>query len=151
MRGFKSLLATGVFGLAIAGSVLGAAGLPTPSAEASEPSTAGAVPALTARQRHAADDYAKLPVSFVENQGQTDPRVRYFAQGNGSFFMTPSEVMLSFAEDPTEKQTPQELALALRFVGANPNVEPEGSQRAPGVINDLRGVDPSTWHTGLAQ
>ena len=119
---------------------------------ASDRSNEAAVPALTARQQQAADDYAKLPVSFVENQGQTDARVRYFAQGNGySFFMTPSEVMLSFAKDSTEQQTPQELALALRFVGGNPKVEPQGSERAPGVINDLRGVDPSMWHTDIAQ
>ena len=91
-------------------------------------------------------------MSFVENQGQTDARVRYFAQGNGySFFMTPSEVMLSFAKDSTEQQTPQGLALALRFVGGNPKVEPQGSERAPGVINDLRGADPSMWRTDIAQ
>ena len=34
-------------------------------------------------QQQAADAYAKLPVSFVENRGQTDARVRYYAQGNG--------------------------------------------------------------------
>ena len=143
---------TGAVGLVIAGIVIGTAGPSNPSPQASDRSTERAVPALTARQQRAADDYAKLPVSFVENQGQTDARVRYFAQGNGySFFMTPSEVMLSFAKDSTEQQTPQELALALRFVGGNPKVEPRGSERAPGVINDLRGVDPSMWHTGIAQ
>ena len=152
MRAFKLLLSTGAVGLVMAGIVIGTAGLSTPSPEASDRSSEGAVGALMARQQQAADDYAKLPVSFVENKGQTDARVRYFAQGNGySFFMTPSEVMLSFAKDSTGKQTPHGLALALRFVGGNPNVEPQGSERAPGVINDLRGVDPSMWHTDIAQ
>ncbi len=62
-----------------------------------------------------------------------------------------SEVMLSFAKDSTAKHTPHGLALALRFVGGNPNVEPQGSEPAPGVINDLRGIDPSRWHTDIAQ
>ncbi len=72
MRGFKLLLATGAVGLAIAGIAIGTAGPSNPSPRASDRSDAGAVPALTARQQQAADDYAKLPVSFVENQGQTD-------------------------------------------------------------------------------
>ena len=59
--------------------------------------------------------------------------------------------MLSFAKDSTAKHTPHGLALALRFVGGNPNVEPQGSEPAPGVINDLRGIDPSRWHTDIAQ
>ncbi len=93
-----------------------------------------------------------MPVSFVENEGQTDARVRYFAQGDGySFFMTPSEVMLSFAKDSAGGSAPDGLALALRFVGGNPNVDPQGVERAPGVINDLRGTDPSVWHTDIAQ
>ncbi len=153
MRGFKLLLATGaVVGFATAGIVIGTAipsGPSSPSPQASDHSGDGA---LAARQQQAADDYAKLPVSFVENQGQTDARVRYFAQGNGySFFMTSTEVMLSFVKDSVEKRTQQELALALRFVGGNPKVEPQGSKRASGVINDLRGAGPSTWHTGISQ
>jgi hypothetical protein len=152
MRGVKVRLATGAIGVALAGIVLATVGLSSASAQASDRSAERAAPALTARQQQAADDYAKLPVSFVENQGQTDARVRYLAQGNGySFFMTPSEVMLSFAKDSAEKQTPQDLALALRFVGGNPRVEPQGSVRAPGVINDLRGADPSMWHTDIPQ
>ncbi len=112
---------------------------------------------LRSRAAHAANAYANLPVSFVENEGQTDARVRYFAQGDGySFFITPSEVMLSFAkkstaEKSTAGQTPRGLALALKFVGGDPNVEPQGAERAPGVINDLRGTDPSGWHTDIAQ
>ena len=100
MRGFKFLLATGAVGIAAAGIVIGIADPWDPSPRSSDRSDEGAVPALTERQQRAADAYAKLPVSFVENHGQTDARVRYYAQGNGySFFLTPSEVMLSFAKD----------------------------------------------------
>jgi hypothetical protein len=40
--------------------------------------------------------YAKLPVTFVENRGQTDKRVRYYAQGpRYAFYLTPDQVVLS--------------------------------------------------------
>ena len=81
------------------------------------------------RQQQLASAFAKLPVSFIENRGQTDARVRYYAQGNRfGFFMTPSEVMMSFAKRhaASTTQTADQLALALRFVGHNPQVEPQG-------------------------
>ena len=88
MRAFKLLLSTGAVGLVMTGIAIGASGRSTPSPEAFDRSREGAVPALV--QHQAAKAYAKLPVSFVENEGQTDSRVRYFAQGAGySFFMMP--------------------------------------------------------------
>ena len=90
------------------------------------------------------DAYAKLPLAFVENRGQTDPRVRYYAQGNRrAFYLTREEVMLSL-----EKET-RGLALALRFVGSNPGVVVEGEERAPGEVNYLRGKDAAGWQTNL--
>ena len=99
--------------------------------------------------------FSKLPVSFIENRGQTDAAVRYYAQGNRyAFYMTPSEVLMSFVDresSANETQSPLGLALALRFVGSNPGVEPKGAELAPGVINDLRGDDPTQWHTQIPQ
>ena len=40
---------------------------------------------------------------------------------------------------------------ALQFLGSNRAVEPQGADRAPGMINDLRGSDPSQWHTQIPQ
>ena len=106
-------------------------------------------------QRQAAAAFAELPVSFVENRGQVDSGVRYYAQGNRyAFYMKPSEVLLSFADRPgtgDASKSPMQLALAMRFVGSNPAVEPRGAQLAPGVINDLRGTDPSQWRTRIPQ
>ena len=91
----------------------------------------------------------------MENRGQTDAAVRYYAQGNRyAFYMTPSEVLMSFVDRESsakETQSPLGLALALRFVGSNPGVEPKGAELAPGVINDLRGDDPTQWHTQIPQ
>ena len=44
--------------------------------------SAGPTPAVTEDQ--ARESYGKLPLSFVPNRGQTDKRVRYYAQAPGS-------------------------------------------------------------------
>src|SRR5678815_5759832 len=64
-----------------------------------------------------AEAYAKLPVTFVENRGQIDPQVRYFARGpHYAFFLTPNQVMLSLAKAPSG------IALGLEFLDSNPEV-----------------------------
>src|SRR5437870_4048506 len=86
--------------------------------------------------------YAKLPLAFVENQGQTDARVRYFAQGSHyAFFLTREEIVLSL----------DRVILALKFVGANPNVALTGGKRASGEVNYFRGSDPARWQTNLSR
>jgi hypothetical protein len=100
--------------------------------------------ALNGATERVLDAYAKLPLAFVENRGQTDARVRYYAQGNRrAFYLTREEVMLSL-----EKET-RGLALALRFLGSNPGVVVEGEERAPGEVNYLRGKDAAGWQTNL--
>jgi hypothetical protein len=42
---------------------------------------AGPQPVSEATKRKALKSFEKLPVSFVRNAGQADPRVRYYAQG----------------------------------------------------------------------
>ena len=49
------------------------------------------------------------------------------------------------------RRRPTSVALALRFVGRNPQVEPQGAERSAGVVNDLRGSDPSQWRTQIPQ
>ena len=42
--------------------------------------------------------YANLPVYFIENAGQTDPRVRFYAQGSGYvFYLSAQEAVFQFA------------------------------------------------------
>jgi len=41
------------------------------------------------------------------------------------------------------------VALALRFLGSNPNVSIGGERPESGRINYLIGNDPAKWHTGL--
>ncbi len=110
---------------------------------------AGVTPAtLTLNEGRALNAFGKLPVAFVENTGQTDGRVRYYARGNRfGFYLTQQEVMLAF----TGKKSDSGVALALRFIGANLRPRIEGSERAPGELNYLRGNDPAAWRTHVAR
>src|SRR5262249_28783262 len=83
---------------------------------------------------------ASLPLAFVENQGQTHARVRFVAQGaRYALYLTPDAATLAFA-GAAEPSRPG-LAVALRFLGGDPAVAPEGRERAPGEVNYLRGDD----------
>jgi hypothetical protein len=102
--------------------------------------------------KHSAEDvwraYTKLPIAFVENRGQIDSRVRYYAQGNRyAFFLTSHDIVLSFSNSAAT----EELALSLRFVGSNRAAVLEGSGRVPGEVNYLHGSDPAGWQTQLAR
>jgi uncharacterized protein (AIM24 family) len=71
--------------------------------------------------------------------------VRYYAQGSGySFFFTHKGAMLSFAEGKGHGP-----ALALDFLGANPNATLTARKRLPGKVNYLVGNDPAEWQRGL--
>src|SRR5262245_29326566 len=99
--------------------------------------------------------YTNLPLAFVENQGQTDARVRYVAQGSHyAFYLTGEEVVLSFGNrfasaeiGPASPRT----TLALRFLGANPAVTLKAEKPVGGEVNYFRGTDPARWQTKLAR
>jgi hypothetical protein len=97
-------------------------------------------------EKEALDAYAKLPLSFVPNEGQTDKAVRYYAQGAGyGFFFTHKGATLSFAEGKGRGH-----ALGLDFLGADPDATLTAKKRLSGKVNYLVGDDPSKWQRGLA-
>ena len=117
-----------------------------PAHASSEKARRSAAPA-TKQQALAA--YARLPLAFVANAGQTDARVRYSAQGAGfSVFLTRKEAMLALQRPGTQGRG-KGAALALRFLGSKRNVAIRGERPKQGRVNYLLGNDPATWHTGL--
>ena len=97
-------------------------------------------PALpAAAERRAANAYAKLPLAFIPNAGQTDERVRYYAQGAGyGLYFTDRKAVLALEKGDRGH------ALELRFLGANPNAEPEAADRGTGRVNYLTGSEHQT-------
>jgi hypothetical protein len=93
--------------------------------------------------------YAKGPLSFVPNVGQTDGRVRFLAGAPGAdFYFTPQEAVFAFRAGGADQ--PHGVVLRLGFVGANPAATIEGQRLAAGTVNYLVGSDPARWRTGLS-
>lgn len=94
--------------------------------------------------RQVVETFAKLPLAFIPNAGQTKTRAHYYTQGPGySFAFTRDRAVLAFRHDRLR------LALSLRFIAANPRVQLRGEQRLQGRVNYLVGNDPAEWHTRL--
>src|SRR5215204_3165950 len=115
------------------------------SGAAGAPVSQPAAPQMS--EEEALDAYAKLPLSFVANEGQSEKEeaVRYYAQGAGyGFFFTQGGATLSFADDEGRGH-----ALALEFLGADPHATLEAQKRLSGEVNYLVGDDPTKWRRGL--
>lgn len=113
--------------------------------------------------------FDRLPLYFIENRGQLDPRVAYYVQGHDkTLYFTPEGVTFVLS-DPTprppslrgkgELHDPPLLAgegtgvgatrwvVKLDFVGAN-HVRPIGQEKAEAIISYFKGR-PDQWHTGI--
>jgi hypothetical protein len=137
MLSTREVPARSVIGVLAVAVVLGSSGSPTSAREPAKPNS-------RAEQRLAA--YRELPTAFVENRGQIDSRVRYYAYGpRHAFYLTRDDVVFSFVNEPASEG----LALTLRFPGSNPRRRLEGDGRAPGDVNYFHGKDPEGWRTGV--
>lgn len=132
------------------------------------------MPSASQRQQ-AFSAFGNLPLAFIENRGQIDSRVRYYAQ-RGSFgvYFTPDQVVFSLenpasasaqqkhassgqmrvvpaALDTREIQPSQKANLGLRFLGTSGRTMLNAEDQAPGEMNYFRGNDPAHWQTGVPQ
>lgn len=111
----------------------------------------------------------ELPISFIENQGQMDEAVRYYAKGPGyTFFLTKDGITYSFTKEkganhqedgprpldrrePEEKESEREVfALKTNFLGANERTVLKGEEKQAGKVNYLIGNDPEKWKTSIS-
>jgi hypothetical protein len=94
------------------------------------------------------DAYARLSPAFLENRGQIDRRVHYYALGSGhAFYVTRKGVELSLVR--SAKPAGRGVTLAWRFAGANPHVTLQAQERLAGTVNSFHGNDRARWRTGL--
>lgn len=107
----------------------------------------------------------KLPLSFIENNGQEDSRALFTTNHKGRrlFFssdritlveLEPIEEALPEPDDlpelPTESKVPRNgVAVELSFVNANQNLTPEGVLPQPGYHHFYKGNDSSKWSNGV--
>ena len=95
----------------------------------------------------ASENYAKLPLRFEANVGQSAKPVKFLTRGSGyTVFLTPTEAVFSLRNQT--KKTSRSV-LRMKMAGANQNAEIKGEQSLQGKVNYLIGNDKSKWHTGI--
>ncbi len=98
--------------------------------------------------------YAQMPVSFEVNQGQTSPRVKYLARGQGyTLFLTSREAVLALRPEKHRrtpgKQSSSLVALRLRLLRAASSAQVTGENQLAGYSNYFLGNNPRDWHTHI--
>jgi hypothetical protein len=89
-------------------------------------------------------NYGKLPLSFQENRGQTDARVKFLSHGNRySIRLAPSEVLLNL-----HGKAGRESTIRMGFPGAKSSPVMAGAERQRAVSSYFIGNDPAKWVTG---
>jgi hypothetical protein len=96
--------------------------------------------------------YARLPLSFELNQGQTDPRVKFLARGAGyTLFLASDEAVLTLQPSATAVAGKGEkpAVVRLKLVGAEGSARVSGERELAGRSNYFVGNDPQRWHTNI--
>jgi hypothetical protein len=115
--------------------------------------------------------YAKLPLSFEANQGQTDKSVKFLSHGRGyTLFLTGDKAVLSLRSPssvgpsllssrggihhvvplPQNYEPPApDAVLRIRLVGGNKHAVATGEYELPGKANYFIGNDPTRWRTNV--
>jgi hypothetical protein len=102
-------------------------------------------------------DYAKAPLSFEPNQGQTDKQVDFFAHGNGyGLFLSRAEAVIVLQRGapatPNSHISPAPIGSAvvrLKPVGANASAPPVALDQQPSKSNYFIGNVPDRSHIGI--
>ncbi len=125
-----------------------------------------------AERRKVLDSYGQLPLSFVENQGQTAQEVRYTSHGGQyDLFLTQSEAVVALRHTKHYDLSPRHRAMSLKqiradhraakaaattttalhmqFENANPTPQISAADKLSGKVNYYIGNDPSKWHVGV--
>jgi hypothetical protein len=89
----------------------------------------------------------KLPLYFIENQGQTDREMAYYVQGSDKTLFFGSRGM-TFALTDTASDQGKRWAVKLDFSGACPEVKPRGEDKQKTTFNYFKG-GPEEWRTGI--
>lgn len=121
--------------------------------------------------------FAALPLAFEQNQGQTDPQVKYMARGNGyRLYLTSSEAVFTLHKQggdsevrrmmmdrrigpaavkrmlqrrAGQKSTALAATVRMQLFGANPGVELAASDPQAGKVNYFIGNDPAKWRSNV--
>jgi hypothetical protein len=102
--------------------------------------------------------YAALPLAFEQNQGQTDPQVKYMARGNGyTLFLTADDAVFSLHSRASGNrpsiagQADSTAVVHMHLLGGNSLAKVEATIPVAGTTNYFLGSDRSKWRSGVAR
>lgn len=98
---------------------------------------------------HGSPLLAKLPVSFVENQGQWDSQTKFVARKGGVTASFEADGITVRLATHAAKESVQGVAIRLAFEGASEAVRLVGDTPQPGRFHYLLGNEPTKWHTNV--
>ena len=126
-----------------------------PAASVIAPAPLSAAKPQAAGKARAQISYAKLPLSFERNRGQTDARVKFISRGRGyALFLTDDGATLTLQEPSKRAAAASRLSrteparyatLRVKLDGADHRASVSGEQQLPGRVNYFIGNDPSKW------
>jgi hypothetical protein len=110
-----------------------------------------------AAQAQLAGSYRRSVLSFEPNAGQAGQQVKFLARGSDyGLFLTGKEAVLALTKGAKShpgiregnKPTQGDI-IRMGLVGAQPSIYVTGQDPLPGVVNYIRGNDPSAWRTNV--
>ncbi|WP_306127580.1 SBBP repeat-containing protein [Methanospirillum purgamenti] len=93
---------------------------------------------------------AALPLSFIPNDGQTDPNVWFMVRGSGTSFSFTNTSMLFSMEKSPDATNETFVVITQTFIGANESTHITGEDVLPGTANFFIGNDPDAWRSNLS-
>ena len=106
-----------------------------------------------AARLRALDAYGKLPLTFEQNSGQTDARVKFLARGAGyTVFLTDRDATLRLMQPSAEGAKPgTEAVVRLSLAGANSHPVAHAVDQQAGHANYFVGNDPQKWRSNVPE
>jgi len=114
------------------------------------PRASAAAPPKTSQRSQILRNYARLPLSFEPNLGQSNLQIKFLAHGEGyGLFLTANRALLSVRVPVAHADGQQARVLSLQLLGANSAARVFPEAKMAGVSNYLLGGDPGQWHTNV--
>ena len=97
-----------------------------------------------------AQEYDRLPLSFIANGGQLDAATRFQVRDQrGVLSFANQAVTLQLPDRSTGTARSPSAGIGLAFEGVNAAVMLSGIDPLPGTANFIIGADPANWHTNV--
>jgi len=98
------------------------------------------------------ETFGKLPLLFIQNQGQLDEAVEYYLKAPAqTLYFTKENIIFDLSRNNLSEasDTAERLVFSLDFLNANSQPTIEGTGKDSAVVNYFVGNDPEKWRTGI--